>query len=374
MHSRRGICRFAAPSVILTGLLLTDLAPLAAQSVQGRVVATGGETALGGALVQLLDSTGTVVGRAASSPSGGFSITAPAAGTYRLVVRQIGQEAWNSGPLELAAGATIPLTIRLAPRPYTLPEITVTARRRRCDVRIGDDDLLGRLLDAAGTALGVAEAAVESRSVGFSTDTWLKHLSADLVVEDSTPTDAFALTEWPIRSADPDSLRAWGFVRVSGKAEGPTYYGPDARVLFSRWFLAEHCFTAVPVEHGLVQLRFEPESREQRGALSGRLVIDQTTLELRELEYRYVGLPKWVPRETAGGRIQLRRLPSGAWVPYTWSLRAPVPYEVPGRTRLRLHGWVELGGRVTGVHGEDGRVDSALTAALLGETERARRY
>ena len=43
----------------------------------------------------------------------------------------------------------------------------------------------------------------------------------------------------------------WGFVRQPPPQEGastaradagPIYYGPDARVLFSDWFLASHCF------------------------------------------------------------------------------------------------------------------------------------
>ena len=348
--------------------------PLAAQSVHGRLVATRDESGVGGALVQLLDSTGAVVARAASSPSGGFAVGAPRPGVYRVVVRQIGQRAWHSAPLELRDGAAVPLTVRLAPQPYTLPEITVAARRSRCGIGTGSDDLLGRLLDAAGTALGVAEAAAESRAIGFSTDTWLKRLAADLSVQESTATDQPGLTRWPIQSADPDSLRAWGFVRDEGGPGGPVYYGPDARVLFSNWFLGEHCFSVATAADSTVVVRFEPEQPGRRGGLAGRLAIDRGSLELRSLAFEYLGLPRWVPKGGAGGELRLRRLPGGAWVPYTWTLRAPVPVRVPGRSRLRLHGWMESGGRVTAVHGSDGRIDSALTAALLAEEPRARRY
>ena len=69
-----------------------------------------------------------------------------------------------------------------------------------------------------------------------------------------------------------------------------------------------------------------------------------------------------------------RRLPACAWVPFAWRLRAPVPVRLARRTRLRLHGWLETGGRVTAVHARDGRIDPALTAALLREQERDRRY
>lgn len=67
--------------------LLAAPAALTAQTVQGRLVAGRVEAPVGGALVQLLDSAGVVVGRAASSPSGGFSVRAPRAGTYHVLVR-----------------------------------------------------------------------------------------------------------------------------------------------------------------------------------------------------------------------------------------------------------------------------------------------
>jgi hypothetical protein len=370
--------RFRAPQSLaaFAVLLVGSLVPgrLRAQAVQGRVLAAGDETPLAGALVQLLDTAGAVVARAATTASGGFALTAPAAGRYHVVVRQIGQAAWRSPQLALATGTTHPLTIRPAPQPYTLPPITVAARRARCDIRIDDDDLLGRLLDAAGTALGVAEAAAESGEIGFSTDTWLKRLRPDRTLEDSAATDPPGLLRWPIESADPDSLRRWGFVHRVSEVAGPVYYGPDARVLFSEWFLSSHCFEADSVGAGLVQVEFQPERRGDRAGLAGRLLIDRVSLELRTFTFEYVGLPGWVPKGVAGGEIQLRRLPAGAWVPFTWMLRAPVPVRTAHRTRLRLHGWLETGGRVTAVHRRDGRVDPDLTAALLIERERSRRY
>ena len=356
-------------------LLLGCLGPvgLSAQSVQGRVLSAGDEAPVAGALVQLLDSAGTTVARAATTASGGFAIGAPGPGAYRVVVRQIGQAAWRSDVIGIQTGATHPLTIRLAPQPYTLPPITVAARRERCDIRADDDDLLGRLLDAAGTALGVAEAAAESREIGFSTDTWLKRLRPDLSPEDSTATDQPGLLRWPIESAHPDSLRRWGFVHGEhGVEAGPVYYGPDARVLFSDWFLSSHCFEADSVGREQVEVRFAPEQRGKGTGVVGRLRIDRASLELRTFPFEYVGLPGWVPKGVAGGEVELRRLTSGAWVPFAWWLRAPVPYRPAGRTRLRLHGWLETGGRVTAVHGRDGRIDPGLTAALLRERERER--
>ena len=185
------------------------------------------------------------------------------------------------------------------------------------------------------------------------------------------------LARWPIESADPDSLRAWGFVRQPPAVErgttvedelGPTYYAPDARVLFSEWFLASHCFR-VDEDAGLLDLRFAPERHGDQAAIEGRLLIDRGTMELRRLEFEYVGLPRWVPKGKAGGFVELRRLREGAWVPRAWRLRAPQAVRSAGSSRLRLRGWLETGGRVTAVRTADGQLDSVSTAELLREPQ-----
>lgn len=94
-----------------------------AQSVQGRVVELGDEEPIAGALVALVDSAGGEVARSATSPSGGFVLTAGAAGSYHIVIRQIGQQPWQSAPFALAAGATYPVTFQVEVRPYELPTL-----------------------------------------------------------------------------------------------------------------------------------------------------------------------------------------------------------------------------------------------------------
>ena len=96
------------------------------------------------------------------------------------------------------------------------------------------------------------------------------------------------------------------------------------------------------------------------------VVLDRASLELRRIEFAYVDLPGWIPREQAGGEVRLRRLQSGAWVPYAWRVRAPVPRLVVGRAQPKLDAWVETGGWVRSVRGPAGRVDSAMTREVLG--------
>lgn len=348
----------------------------AGQTVQGRVVELDDEEPIAGALVALVDSAGAEVARGATSPSGGFVLAAAGAGRYHLVIRQIGQQPWRSAPFALASGAAYPVTFRVDVRPYELPTLTVEARRSRCGARPGEAGPLGALLDAADVALQLARTTSSERRLAFSTATYLKVLDPDLRVLDSSSTGVTRLARWPIESADPDSLRAWGFVRqpppverstTAGMELGPVYYGPDARVLFSEWFLAGNCFR-VEEEEGLMEVRFAQERRDDQATIEGRLMIDRGSMELRRLEFEYVGLPRWVPKGRAGGFVELRRLRTGAWVPRSWRLRAPQAVRSAGSSRLRLMRWLETGGRVTAVRTADGALDSVSTAELLRES------
>ena len=356
-------------------LLCARVPPCLAQVVQGRVLQLPAGTPVNGALVVLVDSAGRDVARAATSASGGYSLAASSAGSYRIVVRQIGWQAWTSPAFDLAAGASRPLLLRIQAEPYALPTITVEARRPRCGIRLGGDAVVSRLLDVAQTALALAQATADDGAIGFSSEWYLARYSPELELEDSTSAGVGRLASWPVESALPDTLERWGFVRTDGPGQGwtdvgsvrgPVYYGLDARALFSDWFLASHCFRVEEHEGSEVRVRFEPSRREGRVDVAGMVVLDRSSLELRRIEFAYVNLPGWIPRERAGGEVRLRRLRSGAWVPYAWRVRVPVPRLVAGRARPKLDAWVETGGWVRSVRGPAGQVDSAMTREVLG--------
>lgn len=356
-------------------LLLALVSPCLAQTVRGRVLQLPTETPVPGALVVLLDGQGRDVARAATSATGGYTLTAALAGRYRVAVRQIGWQAWTSSPFELAAGETRPLVLRVETEAYALPTITVEARRPRCGIRLGDDAVVSRLLEAAQTALSLAQATADDSAIGFSSEWYLARYSPSLELVDSNSVGVGRLARWPIQGALPDTLERWGFVRTDGPgqdwtdvgpARGPVYYGLDARALFSDWFLGSHCFRVEEEGGGELRVRFAPSRRERRADVAGMILLDRGSLELRSIEFTYVGLPHWIPREQAGGEVRLRRLRSGAWVPYAWRVRAPVPRLMVGRAQPKLEAWVETGGWVRSVRGAAGRVDSAMTREILG--------
>jgi hypothetical protein len=359
---------------VAAGLGLS-VSPVQAQTVHGRVVEIPADEPIAGALLALVDTGGTEVARSASSPSGGFTLRAPAGGRYHVLIRQIGQYPWRSPAFSLAAGATYPVTFRVDTRPYELPTLTVEARRSRCGARPGESGFLGTLLESAETALELARTTADQGALAFSTATYLKELAPDLRIVDSASAGVTRLARWPIESAPPESLRVWGFVRqppeergatTARQESGPIYYGPDVRVLFSEWFLGTHCFRVEEEKAGHLEVRFTPERRGDRAEIEGRLLLDRGSMELRSLEFEYVGLPEWVPKGKAGGAVELRRLREGAWVPRAWRLRAPVAVRSRGSSFLRLKGWLETGGRVTAVRTPRGDIDSTATGELLG--------
>ena len=361
-------------------LALLSATPATAQTVQGRLVELPGGEAIAGALVALVDTAGHEVVRGATSPSGGFLLRTAAAGRYHVLIRQIGQQPWRSPLFALAAGATYPVTFQVDAQPYELPTLTVEARRSRCGAHPGEQGILGGLLEAADIALQLARAAADEGRLTFSTARYLKQLGPDLRQLDSVDAGVSRLANWPIESADPDSLELWGFVRPPPRQErlttaeaeaGPIYYAPDARVLFSEWFLESHCFRVEEEEADILEVRFAPQRRGHRADIGGRLVIDRRTMELRRLEFEYVGLPRWVPRGKAGGFVELRRLREGAWVPRAWALRAPQPARHQGSSGLKLHAWLETGGQVTAVRTTKGELDSASTRELLDRRQQA---
>jgi hypothetical protein len=114
-----------------------------------------------------------------------------------------------------------------------------------------DDELVSRLLEVAQTALALAQATADAGTLGFSSEWYFAHYNAKLELADSSGMGAGRLAAWPIQTAPPDTISRWGFVRTDGAGQrwtdvgadrGPVYYGLDARVLFSEWFLASHCF------------------------------------------------------------------------------------------------------------------------------------
>jgi hypothetical protein len=357
-------------------------APAVAQQVRGRLMLASDSSAVSDALVLLLDRQRSEVARTASTASGGFLLVAPAPGTYWLRVQRIGFQAWETNSPELASGDSWTPALYVPDVPYALPELLAYGGKSLCGVAMGNADVMARLLETAQTALGLAEAGVTADGRKFKVQTWRETVRSDGTPLDSAPTLApRQMSGWPIQSADPDSLRAWGFERgtwpdprhvVPGPNVGPVFYGPDARVLFTDWFLDSHCFTvAKPRSKGdsLLIVRFKPAKGAGRAALEGRYEFDLGSLELRSLVFEFVKQPDWVPEHGAGGAMRFVRLADGAWLPASWLMRAPVPAANATLGVYEFYGFAETGGFVVEALKPDGSPDDSATATLAAARE-----
>jgi hypothetical protein len=361
----------------LLALLLTSH-NLATQQVLGRTVREADGSPLLEALIVLVDDRGDERARTVTSPSGGFDLRAPGAGRYRLRVQRIGQRGWETPPFDLAVEQNSRPTFRVPDRPFELQELSVSARRPNCAVTLGDASLGANLLEAAQTALALAEAEMAKGQRSYATESYRRTVPLVGPPEDSVVVQG-SLAGWPIQSADPDSLRLTGFVYGDWPAPslmnerpevGPTYFGPDARVLFTDWFLGSHCISvesqsAHSGDSTWIVARLKPAKGTRKTAtLHGSLEFERGSLALRSLSFQFAARPRWAPAESAGGEIQFARLPDGAWLPVQWNMRAPVPKVAGDGKRYRFFGVVEVGGRVTAVRGADGQRDRRAEAAL----------
>jgi len=335
--------------VWLAGALALSRPPLLAQGVDARVVRASDSAAVVGALVRLLDASGARVAQATTLRGGVVALRAPAAGRYTVAVLRVGQRPWRSAALTLDSGAARRVTFRIPDEPIVLDAIAVESRSA-CRASPGEGSIVADLLTQADRALTVTRLEMEFREVGYFVELYRRTITLEGATVDSSTTVESNLS-WPIRSVSPEELAAHGFVRQDAPTRdrplgGQTYFGPDAPVLLSPWFLSSHCFGLARgsgADSGTVMVTFRPES-PRHADITGRIVLTALTFELRRIEWRYVGLPHWVTREGAAGEMVFRRLPSGVYLPTRWWMRAPVPEANLARQPVRLWGWRESGG------------------------------
>jgi carboxypeptidase family protein len=367
------------PLYVAVTTLVLGASSLAGQQVLGRAVHDTDGTPLLEALIILLDDRGQERARTITSPTGVFEFRAPGPGRYRLRVLRIGHRGWETPPFDLAMEQMSRSTVQVPDQPFELQELITIARPPNCRVTLGDASIGAALLEAAQTALGLAEAEVATGRRSYAIETYRRTVPVVGPPKDSVAIQG-KLAGWPIQSADPDSLRRTGFVQGDwptpslmreGPQVGPTYFGPDARVLFTDWFLGTHCISVDTTTAGSghrrrVIARFKPaKGTRSAAALNGSLEFDRTSLALRSLNFEFAARPRWAPKGSAAGEIRFARLPGGVWLPVQWSMRAPVPKVAGDGHRYRFFGVVEAAGRVTAVRRPDGRPDREAEAAII---------
>ena len=359
--SRHALIRAAGMSAALAGLSSGS----GAQVVRGVVVDAGSGHGLPGVVVVLLDSAGKRLAGVLVGDDGRYAIRAMNPGRYAVRAERIGYRADTPTPVTLGAGQTVELRLETHPIPVVLGAVHVTGKSP-CVANASDGSEVSAVWDETRKALFATNLTQQQELFSARVSQFERTLDArsGKVTKYQTK-ETSAVTRSPFVSESAARLSAYGYVRQS--AGDVIYYAPDAAVLLSDEFLADHCFRLREGEGkraGLIGLAFEPVQGRDKPDITGTLWIDQKSAELRDLDFAYRQLPD-LPRtsksEDFGGHIEFHRMPTGAWIVERWVIRMPLlaeghmlardPVVIPGAPparpdRIQLAGIREAGGEV----------------------------
>ena len=114
--------------VLFASMLLACGAPAAAQLVSGKVVEEGSERPVGGAMIELMDTTGLRRGAVVADTAGSFRIMVPQPGAYRLRVTHIAYTSVETATIDAALGMQVELELRMSPTAVALEPLRVVGR------------------------------------------------------------------------------------------------------------------------------------------------------------------------------------------------------------------------------------------------------
>ena len=313
-----------APLPLLAIALLLAAAPAHAQLVRGVVVDSASDEPLAGATVRLVGADGSAVGGALLGDNGRFALRAPTSGRYAVHVQRVGWTLTRDTTLDLAASDTVWRRIVVAAVPVSLAEIRITARGR-CDARADARETL-LVWEEARKALDATMLTRGARHIRAAVVDYDRQLDLrTLAVRKETRDERVGLVDQPYISRPPESFSREGYMQEMG---GESWlFAPNAEVLLSPSFVSEHCLHLVPgrgARRGMIGLGFEPVESRTLPDIAGVLWLDVGTAELRDLEFRYTGLPDYMPVGKIGGSVEFARLPNGGWVMRRWAVRAPI--------------------------------------------------
>lgn len=336
---------------------------VAGQVVRGRLLDSDGSTALGGAMMSLVDDRDQQLDRDLSRESGLYQLMAAATGRYRVRADRIGYATAYSDYFEIAVGDTILVDLVARVEAVSLAGIEAEGERR-CRVRPEEGLAVARVWDEARKAL---EAAAWTQERGYyryemmGIERQMDRDNRRVISEDRTYDGGYRQT--PYASLPAEELMKEGFARLTPLES--VYWAPDAAVLLSDEFLDTHCFRVRRDNNrapGLIGLAFQPVGGRNLPEISGTLWIDPATSELRWLDFYYenLRLPDALLSAPTGGTVEFQALPNGTWIVDSWRIRMPrarmTTNPLTQRAEPVLDGISVHGGDVLRVHGTEGTV------------------
>lgn len=318
--------RFIRITATVALLLATLDRSLAAQSLRGAVRDSASHQPIAGAVVMLLDSSGTVLGRNISDERGQYRIALTSAARSARVVR-IGFQP-RAIPLPSPADRTAPFDVSMVPVSTMLTAVRVQ-ERSDCPHRRDDATTLGLWEQARAGLLATVvareanpasmELLVFDRRLEHFSDR-ITHFSVDLRTADRADNSFIA-------SFSAKAFVNSGFATDSDGTQ--LLFGPDADVLLDEAFATAYCFRLAepsPARPRQVGLAFAPARLQRdRVDIDGTLWVDTAARALTDIEFRYIGMPRYSDSFKPGGRISFRQMPNGIVLVDRWQLRGVGP-------------------------------------------------
>lgn len=294
-----------------------------AQTVRG-VVITADSMLLSGVIVTLIDATGAPVARALAGDDGGFTMRAPAAGTYRIEAKRLAFRPTLDRPITLEEGRTLRHVLVMTGAPVQLPGVMVSADRQ-CATNPDSASEAFSVWEEARKALRASQLTRLLRNYRVDVVTYVRRQAPGEMrwrVTDSATSPGLSLR--PFTSRPAEQLAERGYLTRS--SQGEVYHAPDEDVLLSESFAATHCLRILPDSAGenVVRLGFSPVPGRRLPDIAGVLSIDRATSELRRLNFTFVNTAVQDIVRSPGGEIAFRRLPDGSWLIEQWAIWLPV--------------------------------------------------
>ena len=297
--SGKGRTRTARRSVIIWSGLLPLLAAAPAQAQQTgpiplpvRITSTTGEV-IPVAIVQLHDTEGRILAERLTDDNGRATLSAPAAGTYRVLVDRLGHEEWTSPPFEVRGPPDAVLEFVVPVRPVAIDPLAVEVNRK-CPVPRGQGPLITRMHIHTRNALakvtdGTREAdlefVLESRTERPVLDKDRKTARVDTV-----------RVKRPLMSPPPDMLAFDGYVVPRDSPdELPRFYAPGPDVLLAESFVTSHCFAVREHEDSAwTGLYFQPLPDAENYDVKGVVWVDTLRGRPVMVEWDYTELDRFL--------------------------------------------------------------------------------
>src|SRR5919108_4989561 len=296
------------PVLALITLVLVAVPPAAGQIVRGSAREAESGRAIESGVITLLDADDASVRAVLTDSLGGFAVRAPAPGAYRLRFERLGFRPLTTDRFTLDEGETESRTLRAEVVTVSLERIVVSDRPR-CRILREADTLTARVWSAVRSVLASTAAA----EAGVFPHVTIERYERDYdhqrnMVTNERKWTSTGASASPFVAVAARELEQHGFVRRIG--DSISYYAPDARTLIADEFLRTHCFRVRDerAQRGRVGLDIEPIPRRTLPDIRGTLWLDPASGELRRLDFVYVNLPSYVPREDAEGWVEFRRL------------------------------------------------------------------